>query len=60
MANIVPPEKWNENFRMSRCTFYSLCEQLGPYDEGQPMRMLEPIEVDRQVAVTINWQMKAV
>ena len=50
MANIVPPEKWKENFRMSRCTFYSL-----PYDEGQPMRMREPIEVDRQVAVTIIW-----
>ena len=55
MAKIVPPEKWKENFRMSRCTFYSLCEQLGPYDEGQPMRMREPIEVDRQVAVTIIW-----
>ena len=60
MANIVPPEKWKENFRMSRSTFYSLCEQLGPYIEGQPMRMREPIEVDRQVAVTIIWQMKAV
>ena len=46
VANTVPPEKWKENFRMSRCTCYSLCEQLGPYDEGPPMRMWEPIEVD--------------
>ena len=26
--NVVPPEEWKENFRMSRATFYSLYETL--------------------------------
>ena len=52
---IVPMEEWRENFRMSRRYFYSLCEKLSPYIEGETTRMRDPIEVDRQVASTIYW-----
>ena len=55
VSNVVPSEEWKENFRMSRRTFYALCEQLGPYIERQAARMREPVEVDRQVALTLYY-----
>lgn len=55
VANIVPMEEWRENFRMSRRSFYSLCEKLSPYIEGETTRMRDPIEVDRQVALTLYY-----
>ena len=35
--------------------FFALCEQLGPYIERQATRMREPLEVDRQVALTLYY-----
>ena len=54
-SNIVPSEEWKDNFRMSRHTFYSLCRQMSPYIEGQSTRMRDPVEVDRQVALTLYY-----
>ena len=40
---------------MSRGSFFALCEQLDPYIERQATRMREPVEVDRQVALTLYY-----
>ena len=55
VSNVVSPEEWKENFRMSRCTFYALCEQLGPHIERLTTRMWEPVEVDWQVAISLYY-----
>ena len=55
ITNVVVPEDWKENFRMSRVTFLSLCEELKPLIERQSTRMRMPIEVDRQVALTLYY-----
>lgn len=44
-----------ENFRMSRDSFLSLCRQLEPHIELRRTRMREPVEVDRQVALTLYY-----
>ena len=55
VTNLVLPEEWTENFRMSRDTFLSLCEHLGPHIERKSSRMQDPVEVDRQVALTLYY-----
>ena len=55
VSNIVPLEEWRDNYRMTRGTFYSLIGKLGSYIEGQPTKMHEPVEVDRQVALTLYY-----
>ena len=54
-SNIVPPEEWKDNFRMSRSSFYALCDQLAPYLEDQSTIMRQPVEVDRKVALTLYY-----
>lgn len=54
-SNIVPPEEWKDNFRMSRSSFYSLCDQLAPFLEGQSTIMRQPVEVDQKVALTLYY-----
>jgi hypothetical protein len=44
-----------ENFRMSRDSFVSPCGQLEPHIERRRTRMREPVEVDRQVALTLYY-----
>ena len=51
--NIVPPEEWRDNFRMSRASFFSLCDTLRPFVQQQSTRMRSPVEVERQVALTL-------
>ena len=36
-------------------TFFTLCKQLGPYTERQARRMREPVEVERQVSLTLYY-----
>ena len=55
VLNVVVPEEWRENFRMSKGTFYSLCRELRPYIEQQSTRMRQPIEVERQVGITLYY-----
>ena len=53
--NIVVPEEWRENFRMSRDSFYVLCNQLRPFIEKQTTHLRKPIFVEKQVAVTLYY-----
>ena len=53
--NIVPPEEWRDNFRMSRASFFSLCDTLRPFVQQQSTRMRSPVEVERQVALTLYY-----
>ena len=53
--NLAPPEEWKENFRMSRATFLSLCQTMKPHIERQNTHMRHPVEVERQVALTLYY-----
>lgn len=55
MAGIVVAEEWKVNFRMSRVNFYKLCDELRPYIERQVTVMRSPVEVERQVALTLYY-----
>ena len=55
VADIVVPEEWRENFRMSKTSFSKICEELRPYIERQSTNMRSPVEVERQVAVTLYY-----
>ena len=52
---IVVDEEWKENFRMSRRTFLKLCEELEPYIEKQQTVMRAPVDVQKQVALTLYY-----
>ena len=53
--NIVVPDEWRENFRMSRDSFYVLCNKLRPFIEKQTTHLRKPISVEKQVAVTLYY-----
>ena len=55
VCNIVPPEEWRDNFRMSRSSFFCLCNQLRPHIERQTTVMRKPVDVEKQVAVTLYY-----
>ena len=55
VKNIVPLEEWKDKFRMSRAPFFSLCDLLRPYIQRQKTRMRQPIDVERQVALTLYY-----
>ena len=55
MSDVVLPEEWRENFRMSRGSFYTLCNELEVYIARKSTRMRDAIEVDTQVAVTLYY-----
>ena len=50
---VVLPEEWRENFRMSRSSLLSLSELLRPYIEGQSTVMPSPVSVVKKVACTL-------
>ena len=52
---IVVPENWRENFRMSRESLHMLAEELKPYIEGKDTIMRSSIDVAKQVAVTLYY-----
>ena len=47
--------EWKDNFRVSRANFYKLCEELRPYLQKQTTVMRSPIDVERQIAVTLYY-----
>ena len=55
MHNIVVPQEWKENFRMCKENFLQLCSELRPYIEKKTTNMRMPVEVERQVAVTLYY-----
>ena len=52
---IMLEEEWKENFRMSRTSFFRLCELLQPYIERQVTIMRRPVSVETQIAVTLYY-----
>ena len=52
---IVIAEEWRENFRMSRGSLYELANELRPYIEGKTTVMRAPVDVVKQVAVTLYY-----
>ena len=53
--NAVLPEEWKENFRMSKDNFLQLCSLLRPYIERKATPARAPIDVERQVALTLYY-----
>lgn len=47
--------EWRNNFRMSKDNFYKLCEELRPFICRQATIMRSPVEVERQVALTLYY-----
>lgn len=48
-------EEWRENFRMSRRSLYTLADQVRPYIEGKTTIMRSPVDVVKQIAVTLYY-----
>ena len=52
---VVLPEEWKENFRMSRTSLLNLSEELRPYIAGITTRMRQPVDVVKKVACTLYY-----
>uniref|UniRef100_A0A3Q1EY48 Putative nuclease HARBI1 n=1 Tax=Acanthochromis polyacanthus TaxID=80966 RepID=A0A3Q1EY48_9TELE len=52
---VVLPEEWRKNFRMSRASLLSLSELLRPHIEGQTTVMRSPVDVVKKVACTLYY-----
>jgi len=51
----VLPSEWKNNFRMTRENFYKLCDELRPFITRSATNMRSPVEVERQVALTLYY-----
>ena len=49
------PEEWKENFRMCKENFMKLCDELRPHVQRLATNMRSPVEVERQVALTLYY-----
>ena len=52
---IVVVEDWKQNFRMSRPSVLTLCEELRPYIEGETTNMRAPIDPLKKVALLLYY-----
>ncbi|CAH3030002.1 unnamed protein product, partial [Porites evermanni] len=48
-------EEWRENFRMSKTSLLKLAEELRPYIEGKETIMRSPVDVVKQVSLTLYY-----
>ena len=48
-------EEWRENFRMSKTSLLKLAEEFRPYIEGKETIMRSPVDVVKQVALTLYY-----
>ena len=55
VTGIVIEEEWKENFRMCRTNFNKLCSELHEYIQREETVMRSPIDVERQVAMTLYY-----
>lgn len=55
LNGISAPEEWKENFRLTKDSFFDLCEELRPFLTKISTRLREPIPVEKQVAVTLYY-----
>ena len=53
MLGTFTDRDWTENFRLSRSTFYVLCERLTPYLQRQNTQLRRAICVEHRVAITL-------
>ena len=53
VLNNFGPHDWMQNFRMSRESFYYLCNQLKNLLEKQTTRLRKPLSVEQRVAITL-------
>ena len=53
MLGTFTDRDWMENFRVSRSTFYILCEQLTPYIRRRDTQLRRAICVEHRVAITL-------
>ena len=54
-AGYSEAEEWKQNFRMSRESFYKLCDELRPFVTRKTTNMRAPVPVETQVAVTLYY-----
>ena len=47
-------EEWRENFRMSKTSLLRLAEELRPYIEREETIMRSPVDIVKQVALTLH------
>ena len=52
---VVVPEEWRENFRMTRTSLLKLSELLRPHIEGKTTKMRSPVGVTKKVACTLYY-----
>ena len=55
MQDVVVWQEWKDYFRMQRDTFFKLCSKLRSYMERQITIMRQPIDVEKQIAVTLYY-----
>lgn len=55
VGGVVIEEEWKENFRMSKGSFYKLCDELRVHIEKQVTVMRSPVCVEKQVAITLYY-----
>jgi hypothetical protein len=55
LNGVCPDSERKDNFRMSRCNFEELCDDLRPLLERHTTRMRKPLSVETQVAVTLYY-----
>ena len=48
-------EEWKENFRMSKLTFFKLCDAVRPFLVKQCTNMRMSVSEEKQVAVTLYY-----
>ena len=53
--NVVLAEEWKENFRLSKDNFLQLCSLLRPFIERKATPARAPVDVERQVALTLYY-----
>ena len=55
LAERVIAEEWRENFRLSRQSFYQLCDELRPFLTKSRSNFRVPLSVELQLAVTLYY-----
>ena len=55
LAGVVVEEEWKEKFRMCKANFMNLCSELREYIQLEETVMRAPVDVERQVAMTLYY-----
>ena len=55
LGNKVIDEEWKENFRMTKESFFALCDELRPFIMKNTTQFRKPVSVEKQVAVTLYY-----